>query len=104
MTNYIASNPPQADPILDLPAGMFRSGTNPEDATLEVENMGKGGTLFEPIKFTEIDGWAIYEGDIILGRADDIRNDPQLRGLVIKGDAFRWEDGIMTKCHWRGKC
>ncbi len=69
MINEAANNTPQSDPILDLPAGMFRSGANPEEATLEVENIGKGGTLFEPVKFTEIDGWAIYEGDIILGQS-----------------------------------
>lgn len=95
MTEDAANNPPQSDPMLDLPAEMFRSGDNPEETTLTIENVGLGGTLYEQIQFTEIDGWAIYEGDIILGKAEDIRNDPESRGLVIKGDYYRWEEGIM---------
>jgi hypothetical protein len=95
MNNEETNNTPQSEPTLDLPAEMFRSGTNPEDAVLEIEDIEKGGIRFEPVKFTEIDGWAIYEGDIILGRADDIRKDPQAMGLVIKGDQFRWKGGVM---------
>lgn len=95
MTDEATINAPKPEPTYDLPSEMFRSGTNPEEATLEIENVALGGTLYEPIQFTEVDGWAIYEGDIILGRADDIRNDPQAKGLVIKGDTFRWKDGVM---------
>ncbi|MCY7375487.1 MAG: M12 family metallopeptidase [Pyrinomonadaceae bacterium] len=95
MINESANNTPQSEPTFDLPAEMFRSGTKPEDATFEIENVALGGILYEPIQFTEVDGWAIYEGDIILGRADEVRNDPQPRGLVIKDDTYRWEDGVM---------
>lgn len=95
MTDEAVENTPQPETAFDLPAEMFRSGSNPEDATLEIENAALGGTLYEQIQFTEIDGWAIYEGDIILGKAEDIRNDPQAMGLVIKGDTYRWKNGIM---------
>lgn len=95
MTNDTDNNTTQPDPMLDLPSEMFRSGTNPEDAVMEIEDVENGGTLYETINFTEVDGWAIYEGDIILGRADKVRNIVETRGLVIRGDNFRWKDGIM---------
>jgi hypothetical protein len=36
---------------------------------------------------------AIYEGDIVLGKIEDIR--VEVKGLVINGAQFRWKDGIM---------
>ena len=80
---------------VDLPAEMFRSGTGaPEIAVLTIENINSGSVSSETIKFTEVDGLAMYQGDIVLGKADDIRNETDVKGLGIVGD-YRWENGVM---------
>lgn len=46
------------------------------------------------IRFTEVDGFAIFEGDIVLGLANAIKH-PVARGLHIPGDAYRWLNGVI---------
>jgi hypothetical protein len=50
-----------------------------------------GKTFRKEIRYVEVRGDAVFEGDIILGRADD----PRLvtKGAVISGDEYRWPDG-----------
>jgi hypothetical protein len=49
-------------------------------------------------RFTEINGNAIFEGDIVLGTVEEMR-DAELsvdtRGIAIKGQHFRWPDGTV---------
>jgi astacin len=52
------------------------------------------------VDFEVVDGQAVFEGDIILGRADEIEGLPDstestTRGLVITGDRFRWQNGVV---------
>jgi hypothetical protein len=85
-----------ADESLDLPAGMFRSGPT-EETTIQVHRRNLGLVNVD-IEFNEVDGMAVYEGDIVLGSADDVRGvaDPQPLGIGIVGEEFRWPNGIVA--------
>jgi hypothetical protein len=58
------------------------------------------GTTFarKPVLYAEVDGMAIFEGDIILGRVEDLRRTADGTGdvqqaVVITGQQFRWPNG-----------
>jgi hypothetical protein len=73
--------------------GEFRSGPI-AGATLIA------GTTFraKSVLYAEVDGLAMFEGDIILGRVDDVRRamtasgDLALQSIGITGQQFRWPD------------
>lgn len=46
------------------------------------------------VQYTEVDGLAMFEGDIVLGSADDLRVDPTnaAQGIVVVGTGVRWQD------------
>lgn len=46
------------------------------------------------VKYEVIDGLAIFEGDIVLGCADDLDSSKQ-RAIIIPGDGFRWHNGVI---------
>ena len=85
------------DASLDLPAGMFRSGDNPETTDIRMPKRGENGKLdllFEEVAYTVLDGRAIFEGDIVLGNAEDVRGDDVLsKGIGRLGNQFRWPGG-----------
>jgi Astacin (Peptidase family M12A) len=82
---------------LDLPAGMFRTGDGePQDFFLAVWRPSTEGVRNGPAKFSEVDGMALFEGDIVLGTVDEVRDGSgQGRGLGITGPQFRWKNGIV---------
>jgi hypothetical protein len=64
------------------------------------------GVTFGPraVKYEVIDGLAVFEGDIVLGAADDLdaelemlRSDPSLpiEAIVITGSRHRWPNGVV---------
>jgi hypothetical protein len=86
------------DPDLDLPADMFRSGENVEEVTVTMQR--KQVTLLNvDAKFTEVNGKALFEGDILLGPAEEIRDADALGiGIVrfgIQGQDYRWPNGVV---------
>ncbi len=85
---------PQTNKSLDLPAGMFRAGDTTEEVTITMFKRNTG-LQNSDAHFTEIDGMAFLEGDIMLGDANTIRNAPDSLGIGIKGEKFRWPDGIV---------
>jgi hypothetical protein len=88
------STPDPTDDQLILTASTFRSGTGlPEPVKFAQYVERFNGIVNVPAVFTEINGWAVYEGDIVLGKADAIRNSTDSRGLGIIGDKYRWPDG-----------
>ncbi len=89
--NTAAADPTDDD--LTLSAATFRSGENISEAVKFAQHVERFGIVNVPAMFTEIDGLAIYEGDIVLGTADEIRNSPDSRGTGIIGDKYRWPDG-----------
>jgi hypothetical protein len=60
-----------------------------------------GLTFFNrPVQYVEVDGTAMFEGDIVLGAVDDVRRETERRqrnrgaaaGVGITGAQFRWAD------------
>jgi astacin len=56
------------------------------------------------VTYTQINGMAIFEGDICLGRADEVPTKAQLspardegpeRGIGLTGEQFRWPNGLI---------
>jgi hypothetical protein len=107
---------PQDDPALEedekfeLPASMFRSGEGEpkellvtmyrlsEDPEPTVEHDDGTGLINHEVKYTEDNGLALFEGDIVLGTIEEITNPPggdPTRGVVITGNQFRWPGGIV---------
>ncbi len=84
------------DVNLDLPAGMFRSGPDPEPVTMTMWRRTTGVQNTAGL-FTVINGRAIVDGDIVLGFADQVRTPSDLgRGIGITGDDFRWPNGTVA--------
>jgi hypothetical protein len=77
--------------LLDLPAGMFRTGEKTEETTLQMQRKYFPKVNVD-VKFTDIDGQAFYEGDIVLGDTDTVRgvDDPAPLGIGIIGEEYRW--------------
>ena len=81
---------------LELPASMFHTGDNPEVFPLSAWRPSQDGVQTRPAQFTEIDGLAVFEGDIVLGPAKDVRQGiSEGRGVGITGAQFRWRDGVI---------
>jgi hypothetical protein len=57
------------------------------------------------VQYADVNGWAMFEGDICLGRTEDVRRATEARqadeagnvafGVVISGQEFRWPDGVV---------
>jgi astacin (peptidase family M12A) len=92
--NADVPNAPAADAVdsLDLPAGMFRSGDTPEQTTVVMERRKLGG-INRQATFTDVDGLALFEGDIALTTTKKARAANQDRGIGRTGQQFRWPRG-----------
>lgn len=83
------------DASLDLPPCMFRSGDNAEKTTIAMQRL-LIGPLYDPAKFTAVGDLALFEGDIVLGSAEEARAaTAAARGLGISGDQYRWPGGVV---------
>src|SRR5688500_5674974 len=82
---------------LDLPASMFRTGDGePENFFLAVWRPSTDGVRNTPAQISDVDGMALFEGDIVLGPADEVRTGGgEGRGIGITGAQFRWKNGIV---------
>lgn len=81
---------------LELPASMFHTGDNPEDFVLTTWKPSQDSYVNRPAKFTEVDGLAVFEGDIVIGPADEVRlGISGGRGVGITGTQFRWPGGVI---------
>ncbi|HEY8607967.1 MAG TPA: Dot/Icm T4SS effector Zinc-dependent metalloprotease LegP [Noviherbaspirillum sp.] len=57
----------------------------------------------KPVKYTAVNGRAVYEGCIVLGSVDEMERraaaiaagDDIDRGVAVTGEQFRWPDGLM---------
>jgi hypothetical protein len=76
---------------LDLPAEMFRPGEKTSVTVLRMQRKHYGLQNVE-VTFSDLEGLAVYEGDIVLGKTADVSNetDPVPRGIGIKGEQYRW--------------
>ena len=80
---------------LDLPSGMFRTGDQAEPVILTMAKRVIGPVNREA-KFTVVNNLALFEGNIVLGDTEEVRNPPGDRGLGLVGEQFRWPDGIVA--------
>ena len=65
----------------------------------------KGNTFgYRPVRYSVIDGEAIFEGDIVLGSVDEMERlvvevnkekDTKPRAVIITGAQFRWQSGVV---------
>lgn len=89
------------DDSLDLPEGMFRVGDPAEETTATMYRPSKDtdpdddvvGLADEIIQFSNINGDAFFEGDILLTDTSSARIGG--RGVGITGKQFRWPNGIV---------
>ena len=84
-----------ADPSLDLPADMFRSGTTVKKTLATMARRLKG-VLNVELEYTEVGQQALFEGDIVLGTLEEVKAAEQAadsRGIGIIGSQFRWPGG-----------
>jgi|SRR5215216_959871 len=91
------SSNPNATPgtnDLDLPPEMFRSGDTVETTSMMIQRL-KFGLVEVQAKWTEVEGHALFEGDIVLDSADVVRNALDARGIGISGEQYRWPKGIV---------
>ena len=63
----------------------------------------KGNTFgYRPVRYSVINGEAIFEGDIVLGSVDEmerlaaeVNKEKDTKAVIITGSQFRWPDGIV---------
>ena len=55
----------------------------------------------KPVRYADVDGWAMFEGDIVLGRTADLQREeaaghgPTLQSIGITGQQFRWPNATV---------
>lgn len=84
--------------------GRGRPGPGPQTPPMEASGTPMqawiDGKTFRnhPIMIQDVDGTAIFEGDIMVGDTDDVTTPPDANvvyGITITGDEYRWVDGII---------
>ncbi len=79
-----------------LPATVFRTGETPEDFVLSIWRPGRECVETRPATFTDVDGLALFEGDIVLGTVDEVRLAiSEGRGIGVTGPRFHWPGGVV---------
>jgi astacin len=95
----------QDAPLAPEPQGAPTGKTIPAPPSTDLRTgwiYGPGGEPME-VTFTVFEGWAIFEGDINLGRADQIaktrdelvRSGGPRYGVFINGSSYRWPSGTV---------
>lgn len=78
--------------------------TSNTDASDEYKSSTKKGTAYisgitfgpKKVEFSIIDGFAVFEGDIILGKAEELEKNPgSEKAAAIVGQRFRWPSGFI---------
>jgi hypothetical protein len=84
-----------ADKVDDATRGWFRSSDRQGKALIHFD-----GDEAKELVYGELDGMAIFEGDIALGTLESInyardQHEYIPQGIARKGDEFRWPDGVI---------
>jgi hypothetical protein len=85
----------------DVGSGELRSTTEPLTGIISGRTF-----LIKTVKYSDIGGDAIFEGDIVLGTVEEMEKAYQtiqeaddvteaLKGVFISGSKFRWPDGVI---------
>jgi astacin len=80
---------------LDLPAGMFLAGQHPREVEIPIERLSLGEERNVTVTTTVIGDRVVYEGDIVLGKEQEVFCSATAKGIVIKGENFRWPGGVV---------
>jgi hypothetical protein len=82
----MTSKQPKNQRAVDGPdSGEYRSGTTTGTTVIRTFTQGE-----KEVQYSEIDGLAIFEGDIVLGTVKQIKAETVLEGVGITGVGFRW--------------
>ena len=81
---YTIKEPPYEATVED-DSGEYRSGTTVGKAVIRTLTQGE-----KEVKYSEIDGLAVFEGDIVLGTLEEINAEAGPEGVGITGGGFRW--------------
>lgn len=85
---------PSQNGELDLPAETFRNGEKTNTVVLKIPRARDGFvSQNKTVTYSEINGLAILEGDILLGTVEEMEQAKQgivPKGITIDGDNFRW--------------
>ncbi len=73
---------------------LFKAGNTP-DSIVAIKTILPGSTDSETMTVEVTDGWAKIEGDIVLGRIEELQGAAQDRGDVILGNQFRWPNATI---------
>ncbi len=73
---------------------LFKGGNTP-DSIVSITTILPGATNPETMTVEVTDGWAKIEGDIVLGRIEELQGAAQDRGDVILGNQFRWPNATI---------
>jgi hypothetical protein len=79
-----------------LGRGEFRSGPIAGTALISAATFNRN-----PVHYADVEGWAIFEGDIVIGRVADIQRAqargeaPVPRSIGITGQQFRWPNATI---------
>src|SRR5215208_2604597 len=100
----------------------FRSTEDPRPGIVRLDKHVPGGGVFKPIEYSELNGWAIFEGDIAISSVEEMEklvngiqtpideipvsglpvrdvkvspDAPQTLGTGITGTMYRWPKGVI---------
>lgn len=72
----------------------FRTSDEPKQAVISGETFQN-----KTVQYSEVDGMAIFEGDIALGSAEQMEQDAAggfiAHGVAITGEKYRWPNGVV---------
>jgi hypothetical protein len=88
---------PNGEDNINRGTEVFKSGVTGEVRTGSVPRLTLPPAI---VDYEVIDGQAIFEGDIILGTAEQLAGEagaaqPLTEGVAITGDKFRWTNGVV---------
>lgn len=73
---------------------LFQGNTTP-DSIVRITTVLPGTTQPQTLTVAVTDGWASIEGDIVLGRIEELQAMAQDRGVVREATQFRWPNGTI---------
>ncbi len=70
-------------------------GGRQPDSIVTLKTILPGADRPKEVTVAVVDGWAYFEGDIVLGRIEELAAEANERGIVIDGGSFRWPSAVI---------
>lgn len=77
------------------PVSALFLNTPTPDSTVRITTLLPGATHAQALTVDVTDGWARIEGDIVLGRIEELQQKIQDRGIALDGNQFRWPGAVI---------